>query len=76
MDLTTAQAKLTAVTSAYDDALGAYSEGAGDLTLVHQKLETLRGEMAYWQRVVDTLTSKAIAGDSGVALGVATAKWS
>jgi hypothetical protein len=77
MDLSTAAAKLAAATAAYDDALGAYSEGVGDLTVTHQKLDVLAGEMARWQRVVDALTQKAQAGaDSGVALGILTPKWS
>jgi LDH2 family malate/lactate/ureidoglycolate dehydrogenase len=77
MDLATAEAHLAAATAAYTDALGAYSEGVGDLTVTHQKLDLLAGEMARWQRVVDALTQKAQAGtDGGVAIGTLTPKWS
>lgn len=76
MDLATASAKLAAATAAYDNALGAHSEGIGDLTVTHQRIEVLRSEMTYWQHVVDTLTQKAQVGaDSGVSVGVLTPRF-
>ncbi len=76
MDLATASAKLAAATTAYDNALGAQSEGIGDLTVAHQRIDALRAEMTYWQHVVDTLTQKAQVGaDSGVSVGVLTPRF-
>jgi hypothetical protein len=71
MDVATAQAKLTSLLAAYDDAMGASSETVGDRSIVHQKLETLANQISWWQSVVDKLTAEA----AGSPLSIATAKW-
>jgi hypothetical protein len=71
MDVATAQAKLTSLLAAYDDAMGASSETVGDRSIVHQKLETLANQISWWQSVVDKLTAEA----AGSSLSIATAKW-
>ena len=71
VDAATAQARLDRLLAAYDDAMGAYSEGIGDRQIVHQKLENLRAEITYWQSVQQALTAET----AGATLNVATAKW-
>jgi hypothetical protein len=71
VDAATAQARLDKLLAAYDDAMGAYSEGIGDRQIVHQKLENLRAEITYWQSVQQALTAET----AGATLNVATAKW-
>ena len=73
MDLSTAQAKLAAVQSAYDKAVTGLTVWYGDMRITRQNIDVLRTELTFWQRQVLALTAQA-QGATGD-LSVRTPKW-
>ena len=79
MDVTTAQAHLDAWMAADLAVSKGQSYSVGNRSLSRSDAETIRRQIDYWQRIVNTLTTRNAATSGELAYtnpGVARASWS